>query len=120
LPPGVPFDPDAPGNLPLPTTTPTYQPGPLPGLPPLPTPATTAPEPSRPKLQLSRGWMAIITAVGMFLTVLMLIDGWGLVTSGTLRDWIAVIIAGLTPLVVYFLPSWKPPTTTKETPDAKT
>lgn len=115
--PGIPFDPHSP-DMPLPRL-PTPQPPPVYGSnypPPEPIPQQEAAAPARRRLQLPRRWMAVITAIGMVLTVLVFIDGLGFIHSGTVRDIVAVLIAAFTPLVVYFIPDWRPPT--KGGPDA--
>jgi len=83
---------------------------------PEPSPQEVA-APARRRLQLPRRWMAVVTAIGGVLTVLVFIDGLGFINSTTVRDVVAVLIAALTPLVVYFVPDWKLPT--RGGPDAR-
>ena len=73
----------------------------IPGLPKLPIPA---PKPR----ELGGATKAIVTALGMLLTVLALISGLGFIPADA-REIFAIVIAAITPVVVYFVPNFKLP-----------
>lgn len=82
----------------------------IPGLPRLPIPAPRAPGPvaTAAKRELKGATKTIVAALGMLLTVLAMVSGLGFIPPDA-REIIAVMIAAVTPVVVFFVPEYKPP-----------
>lgn len=93
-------------GLPPPTRAapPQWQPPPR----PVPAPQKPAGPVVRAERELGGAAKAIATAIGIALTILTMVNGLGGIIPPDAHEIVAIIIGGLTPLVVYWLPNWLP------------